>query len=52
MAIVFPAATYRQDSWTMKKAEHKRIDTFKLWCWKRPLDSKEIKPFNPKGNEL
>jgi len=37
-----------------KKAEHKGIDAFKLWCWRRLLrvtfDSKEIKPVNPKGN--
>ena len=38
---------YRCESWTIKKAEHQRIDAFKLWCW----DSKEIKPVNPKGNQ-
>ena len=39
---------------TLKKAEHWRIDAFKLLCWRRlisPLDSKEIKPLNPKGNQ-
>ena len=40
--------------WTIKKAEHQRIDAFELWCWRRslrdPLDCKEIKPVNPKGN--
>ena len=39
----------------MKKAECQRIDAFELWCWRRlksPLDSKEIKPVNPKGNQL
>ena len=42
------------ESWTVKKAEHQRIDAFKLWCWRRlesPLDCKEIKPVNPKGNQ-
>ena len=28
---------YRHESWTIKKAEHKRIDAFKLWCWRRLL---------------
>ena len=31
-AMVFPVVTYRCESWTVKKAEHKRIDTFELWC--------------------
>ena len=31
--MVFPVATYGYESWTMKKAEHQRIDTFELWCW-------------------
>ena len=35
--------------WTIKKAEHHRIETFELWCWWRFLDIKEIKPVNPKG---
>ena len=38
----------------MKKAECQRIDAFELWCWKTPessLDSKEIEPVNPKGNQ-
>ena len=42
------------ESWTIKMAEHKRIDAFKLWCWRKclsPLDSKEIKLVNPKGNQ-
>ena len=34
-AMVFPVAMYRYESWTIKKAEHKRIDAFKLWHWKR-----------------
>ena len=41
---------YGYNSWTIKKAEHWRIDAFKLWCWKRLL-SKEIKPVNLKENQ-
>ena len=33
-AIVFPAVMYRCENWTIKKAEGRRIDAFKLWCWK------------------
>ena len=36
-AMVFPAVTYSRESWTEKKAEHQRIDAFKLWCWRRLL---------------
>ena len=36
-AMVFPGAMYRCESWTIKKAEHQRIDAFKLWCWRRLL---------------
>ena len=36
-AMVFPVVTYGCESWTMKKAEHRRIDAFKLWCWRRLL---------------
>ena len=90
-AMVFPVVMYGCESWTIKKAEHRRIDPFELWCWRRllrvpwtarrsnqsilkeispefvnwkgvmlklvlektlesPLDCKEIKPVNPKGN--
>ena len=34
-AIVFPVVKYRCENWTIKKAEHCRIDAFKLWCWRR-----------------
>ena len=34
-AVVFPVVTYRCKSWTIKKAEHQRIDAFRLWCWRR-----------------
>ena len=36
-AVVFPVVTSGCESWTVKKAEHQRIDAFKLWCWKRLL---------------
>ena len=36
-AVVFPVFMYRCESWTIKKAEHQRIDAFELWCWRRPL---------------
>ena len=36
-AIVFPAVIYRCESWNIKKAEHRRIHAFKLWCWRRLL---------------
>ena len=36
-AIVFPVVMYRCESWTTEKAEHWRIDTFELWCWRRLL---------------
>ena len=36
-AMVFPVVMYGCESWTIKKAEHQRIDAFKLWCWRRPF---------------
>ena len=36
-AMVFPLVMYSYESWTIKKAEHQRIDAFKLWCWRRLL---------------
>ena len=54
-AMVFPVVMYECESWTIKEAEHRRIGTFKPWCWRRlesPLDCKEIKPVSPKGNQL
>ena len=36
-AMVFPAVMYGCESWTIKKAEHQRIDAFELWCWRRFL---------------
>ena len=52
--MVFPVVMYGCESWTIKEAERWRIDVFELWCWRRllsPLDYKEIKPVNPKGNQ-
>ena len=36
-AVVFPVVTYECESWTIKKAEHQRINAFELWCWRRLL---------------
>ena len=36
-ALVFPVVMYGCESWTIKKAEHQRIDAFELWCWRRLL---------------
>ena len=36
-AMVFPVVMYDCESWTVKKAEHQRIDPFQLWCWRRSL---------------
>ena len=35
--LVFPTVMYGCESWTIKKAEHQKIEAFKLWCWRRPL---------------
>ena len=52
-AIVFPVVMFRCQSWTIKKAECQRTDTFVVLekTLESPLDSKEIKPGNPKGNQ-
>ena len=50
-AMVFPVVMYVYESWTIKKAENQSINTFELWWWRRLLDSKELKPVNPKGNQ-
>ena len=36
-AMIFPVVMYGCESWTVKKAEHRRIDAFELWCWRRLL---------------
>ena len=54
-AMVFPVVMYGCESWTIKKAEHRRIDAFELWCWRRllksPLGCKEIQPVHSKGDQ-
>ena len=53
-AVVFPVVMYECESWTIKKAKHRRIVAFELWCWKTlksPLDLKEMQPIHPKGNQ-
>ena len=53
-AMVFPVVMHGCESWTIKKAECRRIDAYELWCWRTlesPLDYKEIKLVNPKGNK-
>ena len=53
-AMVFPVVMYGCESWTIKKAERRRIDAFELWCWRSlesPLDCKEIQPVHPKGDQ-
>ena len=55
-AMVFPVVMYGCERWAVKKADGLRTDAFKLWWWGNtlecPLDSKEIKPVNSKGNQL
>ena len=56
-AMVFPVVMYGCESWTIKKAEHRRIYAFEQWCWRRllrvfsPLNCKEILPVHAKGNQ-
>ena len=52
--MVFPVVMYGCVSWTIKKAEHRRIDAFELWLEKpleSPLNCKEIQPVHPKGDQ-
>ena len=55
-AMVLPVVMYGYESWTVKKAEHPRIDAFELWCWRRllrvsPLDCKEMQPVHSEGDQ-
>ena len=55
-AMVFPVVMYVCESWTIKKAEHRRIDAFELWCWRRLLRvpwtaRRPTHPVHPKGNQ-
>ena len=55
-AMAFPVVMHGCENWTIKKAECQRNDPLKVWCWikltfQSPMDSKEIKPVSPKGNQ-
>ena len=54
-AMVFPVVMYGCESWTVKKAEHQRIDAFELWCWRRllrvPWTARRSNPVHPKGDQ-
>ena len=54
-AMVFLVVMCGCESWTIKKAECRRIDAFELWCWRRllrvPWTAKEIQPVHPKGDQ-
>ena len=53
--MVFPVVMYGCESWTVKKADRRRIDAFELWCWRRllrvPWDCKESQPVHSKGDQ-
>jgi len=54
--MVFPVVMYGCESWTVKKAEHQRIDAFELWCCRRFLRvpwtaRRSIQPVHPKGDQ-
>ena len=53
--MVFAVVMYGCESWTVKEAEHQRIDAFELWCWIRLVrvswSERRSKPVNPKGNQ-
>ena len=54
-AVVFPLVMYGCESWTIKKAEHQRIDAFELWCWRRFLRvlwAAKIQSVHRKGNQF
>ena len=53
-AMVFPVVMYGCESWTVKKAEHQRIDAFELWFWRRLLrvpSTARISPVHPNGDQ-
>ena len=53
-AMVFLVVMYGCESWTVEKADHRRIDAFELWCWRRllsPLDCREIQPIHSEGDQ-
>ena len=53
-AMVFLVVMYGCESWTVKKAEHRRIDAFELWCWRKllsPLECREIQRVHSEGDQ-
>ena len=55
-AMVFPVVVYECENWTVKKAEHRRMDAFELWCWRRLLRvpwtaRRSNQPVHPKGDQ-
>ena len=54
-AMLFPVGMYGCESWTVKKAERRRIDAFELWCWRRllrvPWTAREIQPVHSEGDQ-
>ena len=54
-AMVFSVVVYGCESWTVKKAEHRRIDAFELWCWRRllrvPWTARRSNPVHPKADQ-
>ena len=54
-AMVFPVVMYGYESWTIKKAEHRRIDAFELWCWRRllrvPWIARRSQPVRSEGDQ-
>ena len=53
--MVFPVVMYGCESWTVKMAEHRRIDAFEVWCWRRllrvPWTATEIQPVHSRGDQ-
>ena len=54
-AMVFPVVMYGCESWTVKKAERRKIDAFELWCWRRllrvPWTARRSNPVDSKGDQ-
>ena len=53
-AMVYPVVMYGRESWTVKKAEHQRIDAFELWCGEDSCESlgMQLQPVHPEGKEI
>ena len=50
-AMIFPVVMYGCESWTVKKAEHRSIDAFELWCWRRLLRVPWTQPVHSEGDQ-